>query len=283
MSTYNVERYIERENTEIVSIGDYEIHPYANIVPLLEVDTLIPSVAKRGLDLAIVRVDGKIIDGRRRMLACLYTDTKPRFDDRESMDDRDIYELVLALNNRRNVSKGQLAAIAAFETGGKRHRIAGYTDAITYAKEVWGVGSGSYKNAAWLFIYHKNYLRQIKETGYAHIGDRGYSLTAIVKFLKEVDKSKKSIGGDKEIAIAIQKAKTQIIPQITTDIEAIEVAKLLNKQLNQSVVDSTWLHEIQDTNDRYRKKLQELSVAIEKCQNRGNPEYSTNIFTGEDV
>src|SRR5271166_588986 len=59
-------------------------HISANVFPMLEqgeLDALSLDIKKSGLLNPIIRCDGKILDGRNRILACRLADVEPRFRD----------------------------------------------------------------------------------------------------------------------------------------------------------------------------------------------------------
>jgi N6-adenosine-specific RNA methylase IME4 len=65
-----------------MKIGEYETHPAADRFPLLEGEPfqdLLEDVKANGLLHAVVLCDGKILDGRNRMRACLEAGVEPRF------------------------------------------------------------------------------------------------------------------------------------------------------------------------------------------------------------
>lgn len=95
-----------------VKIGDYETHPAADLLPLLsgsEYQALCKSIIERGLEKPIELYDGKVLDGRNRLRACLEMRREPSF---VAWAGRDPYEYVWAHNAvRRHLEPGQRAAI----------------------------------------------------------------------------------------------------------------------------------------------------------------------------
>ena len=62
------------------TVTDLEFHEAANIFPLCEgpeLDALADDIEENGLQIPIETLDGKIIDGRRRWLACQKKDIEP--------------------------------------------------------------------------------------------------------------------------------------------------------------------------------------------------------------
>ncbi|MCS7466543.1 hypothetical protein NZK35_07795 [Stieleria sp. ICT_E10.1] len=98
-------------------IGNYEIHSAANLVPMMDLDEmndLEESISQDGLKEPIVMLDGKVLDGRNRLCACLNVGVEPKFNQLNSDDVPDPVEFVLIKNLiRRHLSKSQLSMIAA--------------------------------------------------------------------------------------------------------------------------------------------------------------------------
>jgi len=91
----------------------YEFHEYADLFPLMTGDDfaeLRNSIAASGLEVPIVLYEEKILDGRNRYIACLDTDTAPRYETYEGSDPLG-YAIRLNLN-RRHLTAGQRAVIA---------------------------------------------------------------------------------------------------------------------------------------------------------------------------
>jgi len=90
-----------------------EFHQAANIFPLDDehTDELARDIKSNGLRLPIVTLDGKILDGRRRFMACRIAGVTPRF---EQSDTDDPVAFVLSLNlHRRHLTVSQAAMCAA--------------------------------------------------------------------------------------------------------------------------------------------------------------------------
>jgi hypothetical protein len=65
-----------------VKIGTHETHPAADLFPLVEgaeFDALVADVKQRGLRNPVVLFNGRLLDGRNRLRACLAADVEPRF------------------------------------------------------------------------------------------------------------------------------------------------------------------------------------------------------------
>lgn len=90
-----------------------EFHDAANIFPLDDenIPELSADIKKQGQQQAIELIDGKILDGRRRYLACRMAGVKPEF---RTVSPADPVAYVLSLNlHRRHLSPTQLAMVAA--------------------------------------------------------------------------------------------------------------------------------------------------------------------------
>jgi len=91
------------------------IHPCANALPDMsdeEFDLLVEDIRCRGLLIPIELLDGEIIDGRHRHLACKAANCKPRFVNVD-LGDSTAAEYVWALNGvRRHLTASQRACVA---------------------------------------------------------------------------------------------------------------------------------------------------------------------------
>lgn len=90
-----------------------EFHDAANIFPLDDenISSLSDDIKKNGQQQAIELLDGKILDGRRRYMACRMAGVDPKF---RSVSPTDPVSYVLSLNlHRRHLSPTQLAMVAA--------------------------------------------------------------------------------------------------------------------------------------------------------------------------
>lgn len=112
-------------------IGEYEIHPAAEIFPLLdgkEYAALVEDIRENGQLEPIVRIDGRVVDGRNRLRACVDLGIAPRT---VSRDELDPWDFAWSLNvERRHLPEGDRAARrlkwrdakAASERSATRHR-----------------------------------------------------------------------------------------------------------------------------------------------------------------
>lgn len=90
-----------------------EFHPAANIFPMDDenIDALAEDIEASGLLVPIELLDGKIIDGRRRWMACRMKDIEPEC---VEVDPPDPVAYVLSLNlHRRHLTPSQKSMIAA--------------------------------------------------------------------------------------------------------------------------------------------------------------------------
>src|SRR5262245_65022664 len=95
---------------------EYEFHEAANIFPLDEehLDELAADIRKQGHQVPIELQDGKILDGRRRYLACKKAKIEGRF---ISVSVTDPVAYVVSLNiQRRHLTPSQLSMCAARAT-----------------------------------------------------------------------------------------------------------------------------------------------------------------------
>lgn len=94
-------------------VTDIEFHDAANIFPLDEehIAELAIDIQKNGQQLPIELFEGKVLDGRRRYLACQHADIEPKFRDVKPSDP---VAYVLSLNiHRRHLSETQRAIAGA--------------------------------------------------------------------------------------------------------------------------------------------------------------------------
>lgn len=97
-----------------MKIGDYEVHPAAELFPLLpkaKLKELADDIKKHGLIHKIVLHNGKILDGRNRLLACELANTIPYF--AYYRGEHSPTEYVIAANlKRRQLTPSESAAAA---------------------------------------------------------------------------------------------------------------------------------------------------------------------------
>jgi hypothetical protein len=102
----------------VTRIGRWEVHPACEIFPSFG-DTgfsaLMADIKAHGLRDAIVQFEGKILDGRNRLSACLTVGVEPRFEDWAG-DDPIAYVLSKNLH-RRHLDESQRALVATRAKG----------------------------------------------------------------------------------------------------------------------------------------------------------------------
>lgn len=92
----------------------YDVHPAANLFPMMtedEFDELAEDIREHGQILPIILHEGKILDGRNRAMACHRLGRAPKVE--TLVCDDPISWAISANAKRRNLSKTQLAAVAA--------------------------------------------------------------------------------------------------------------------------------------------------------------------------
>ncbi|MGD0897008.1 MAG: hypothetical protein ABR915_04170 [Thermoguttaceae bacterium] len=103
--------------TEVASLADYNYssHPAASIFPMMSAEEfagLKQDISEHGLQTFIALLDGKVLDGRNRLLACKELHIQPDFCEVENCDDPIAYVLSHNLH-RRNLTPSQRAQCAA--------------------------------------------------------------------------------------------------------------------------------------------------------------------------
>ena len=114
MSARALMKQLSEKRASASRIGRWEVHPACEIFPSFG-DTgfsaLMADVKEHGLRDAIVQFEGKILDGRNRLSACLTVGVEPRFEDWTG-DDPIAYVLSKNLH-RRHLDESQRAVVAA--------------------------------------------------------------------------------------------------------------------------------------------------------------------------
>ena len=91
----------------------HEFHDLAALFPMMteaELDNLAGSIQRRGLLYPIVLYEGKVLDGRNRLLACEKAGVEPMFT--EYRGDHPLEDVIAWNADRRDLSTSQRAAIA---------------------------------------------------------------------------------------------------------------------------------------------------------------------------
>ena len=101
---------------EISNGNEYPFHPVAEIFAMLDdaaLDELAQDIKTHGQRVPIELVDGQVIDGRNRYVACRIAGVDPRFVELESTP-TDLVSYVLSRNlHRRHLDRSQRAMAAA--------------------------------------------------------------------------------------------------------------------------------------------------------------------------
>lgn len=98
---------------------EIQLHPLCTLFPPMansEFAELKADLAKNGLQKAIVRYEGKILDGAHRYRACVSLDIEPLWLDVEGTYEHAVSFVLSANLHRRHLSAGQRAAIVALAT-----------------------------------------------------------------------------------------------------------------------------------------------------------------------
>lgn len=93
-----------------------EAHEYANIFPMLspeKLSELADDIKENGLLDPIIRYQGKILDGRNRLLACEQSGIRPRFDEFGGDDDAALSFVMSKNLKRRHLTTGEASLIGA--------------------------------------------------------------------------------------------------------------------------------------------------------------------------
>jgi hypothetical protein len=138
-------------------------HPYADLFPLMteeELAALAADVKVHGLRQPIVRYQGKVLDGRNRLLACEKVGVEPRFEDFEGDDKAALAYVVSANLQRRDLTAGQRAVVAARVLQQRGGRWGG--DRKSSANQVPTFRHLNRDSAAALFKVNKEYIQQAK-------------------------------------------------------------------------------------------------------------------------
>ena len=178
-----------------------EYHPAADIFPLDEehIPELAEDIKKQGLLCPIETLDGKIIDGRRRFLACKKAKVEPQFVNVKSLVE-DPIAYVLSLNlERRHLSVSQRAMV------GNRARAMYEEQAKERQKEHGGTAPGKSKT---LVKKSTQVSGKSRDQAGAAVGVSGFSIDrartvqekGIPEVAQAVEADRISVNRDAEIA-----------------------------------------------------------------------------------
>ena len=228
---------------EILTAGDHDVHTMANIVPLdPETATLEESIKMTGLLHPIMLYKGKIIDGRRRAIACKRIGVVPRVNDigvEKDFSEEELYGIVLAENTRRSINKGQKAIIAAFQTEIKAHIKIGIKRAPEYAKKIWDVSPVTYDRAKFIVNNSRMYAIEIFNTGFAQIEGKQMSMSKTWEYLKK-SKHEQTIAsripGEQGIAVVYDMLKpmTASLLQVADSESVIKALTMMQNDIRES-------------------------------------------------
>ena len=218
----------------LITAGDYKVHPAANIVPLdTFFEPLESSIERSGLIDPITLYKGEIIDGRRRAITCKKLDIPVREDEISTvmgeLSEKEVYEFVLAKNNRRSLSKAQLAMIAAVEVSKNSHKLIGIPNATLYAKEIWGVSKVTYEKARYILNNSRDIAEGIFSNGFAVINNNQYSMAKAYNYIKQNPEGNSTL--DAETLSIFSKSIDALIDANSNSLHTNEMAKILNNKV----------------------------------------------------
>ena len=219
----------------LLTAGDYPVHSAANVVPL---DTcfepLEESIKRSGLIDPITLYEGKILDGRRRAIVCKTLGIPVREDEISSvmgkLTEKEIYEFVLAKNNRRSLSKAQLAMIAAIEVGKNSHNLMGISNATEYAKKVWGVSKVTYEKARYISKNNQLFAEEIFSTGYCVINNEKHSMAQTYDYIKKQMVTSEFTAGSPNYAM-LAKSLDAVIDGYSFTLSNEQIVTILNNKI----------------------------------------------------
>lgn len=147
-------------------MADYKPHPYAELFPLDEGKPLwemSDDIKLNGLQVPIVLYEGKVLDGRRRLLACLRAGVEPKYKKFAGGDDAALAFVVSHNLHRRHLDTSDRAMVAAkiatMRHGGNNSK----TSTISNAPEASGINAAcSQAEAAELLNVSERSVRNAK-------------------------------------------------------------------------------------------------------------------------
>jgi hypothetical protein len=147
-----------------------KFHPYAEIFPLIEgadFEALIADIKEHGLREAIWQLDGKILDGRNRFLACQKAKVTPKYRQFKGDDGAALAFVVSANVKRRHLNASQLSMaagkIATLRDGQRADEVSGVS--IETAAQIIGASVGSTKRARQVLDHGSKALQKAVESG----------------------------------------------------------------------------------------------------------------------
>lgn len=118
-------KHIEQENSPLIQggqlvAGEHILHDAIFIMPKMKAqdyEDLKTDISKNGLQIPILRYQGKVLDGRHRLQACLELGIAPHFSDLPSAANDSPEQVVISLNlHRRHLTEAERALVGARTT-----------------------------------------------------------------------------------------------------------------------------------------------------------------------
>lgn len=260
-----------------MKIGKWVTHPAADLLPLLEGEefrALQKSIIERGLERPVLLVhdpggehDGKVIDGRNRLRACIAVNIEPSFEFWEGSDDP--YEFVWAHNAvRRHLEPGQRAQVRlkmdeAIRAEAERKRAAANESRSAKAKG------------------NRNAAKGEKQSRSPVTGTEDHGQTGSLDARELAGRADVSVGTAKK-AIAVAKKAPELADQVAagelnlsaayrkvTRDEAIERIRkepepLPDGKYRVIVADPPWPYEVRNDDETHRAAIPYHSMTIEQ-------------------
>ncbi len=163
-------------STTIKTIAGYQIHPAANIFPLMtgdELTALAEDIQQHGLMHPIILWgddDGPVLDGRNRLAACKQAKIEPAFETWNFQDNASAERFVVSQNlHRRHLNTGQKAMAAArlanMRQGSRTDLSSNGETSQALAAEMMTVGKRSVERANKILSRGVPKLVQVVDTG----------------------------------------------------------------------------------------------------------------------
>jgi ParB-like chromosome segregation protein Spo0J len=175
---------------EDTPMKNYEPHEFANVFPLREgppLWELSDHIRANGLQEAIMLFEGKVLDGRRRQLACLRAKVAPRYAEYKGTPEEALRYVIGKNLHRRHLGESERAMVAAkiatlqqgfkrqqkshTPIGGLRDTPSGTPSTQRDAAEVMSVGKRSVQRARVVLEKGTPELQQAVENGTLSVSD----------------------------------------------------------------------------------------------------------------
>lgn len=158
---------------------EYEVHPAATLFPMMDTESferLKADIKENGQEKPITFFDGKLLDGRNRMMACQDLGIEPLSEEIEDAGDGsfDPFKWVLSMNlHRRHLTESQRAMVAAKLAKLKRGEIGNgrkvegqiCPPTVEQAASMLNVSSGSVKSAKQVLEHGSKEIIEAVEQG----------------------------------------------------------------------------------------------------------------------